>query len=88
VSWGEDAGAPAGNQPPVEEYEPPAEQYVPPQQPAPGPAYEPAPQGPAFGPARPAAPGEAPSHPQAATKAVDSDIDDLLRKIGEASKKK
>jgi hypothetical protein len=33
-------------------------------------------------------PGEAPAHPAAATKAVDSDIDDLLRKIGEASKKK
>jgi hypothetical protein len=83
VSWGAEDGTVQMNGPPVEQYEPPAEPYEPPQEPAGEPA-----RGPLFGPSRPAAPGEAPAHPSAATKAVDSDIDDLLKKIGEVSKKK
>ncbi len=86
VSWGSEAGTPAGNGQPVERYEPPAEPYEAPQ----GPAYQEAGK-PVFGPARPPAPGEpapAPRHPDAATKAVDSDIDDLLKKIGDVSNKK
>jgi len=83
VSWGAETETVQMNEPPVEEYEPPAQAYEPPQEPA-----SEAAQGPLFGPARPAAPGEAPAHPTAATKAVDSDIDDLLRKIGDVTKKK
>lgn len=83
VSWGAEDETVQMNEPPAEQYEPPAEPYVPPQEPAGEPA-----QGPLFGPSRPPEPGEAPAHPSAATKAVDSDIDDLLKKIGEVSKKK
>ena len=81
VSWGDEPAA--AYAPPVEEYQPPAEPEAQPQ----GPAYENAGQ-PVFGPSKPAAPGEPPAHPASATKAVDSDIDELLKKIGEASKKK
>jgi hypothetical protein len=83
VSWGPETETVEMDQPPAEPYEPPAEPYEPPKEPAGEPA-----RGPVFGPPRPAAPGEAPAHPASATKAVDSDIDDLLKRIGEASKKK
>ncbi|MBM4248315.1 MAG: hypothetical protein FJ149_02575 [Euryarchaeota archaeon] len=79
--------APAGSyQPPAEPYQAPAEEGEAPA----GPAMRKAPQ-PVFGPARPPGPGEhpsAPAHPEAATKAVDSDIDALLKKIGDVTKKK
>ena len=76
VSWGAEQETVDMNQPQAEQYEAPQ-----------GPALQQTAQ-PVFGPARPATPGSVPAHPESATKAVDSDIDDLLKKIGDVTKKK